>query len=525
MKCDEQRNPNCARCERGGYVCEWQDTQRSRSRFSDERLSLRTARSRSQTTIQSDDESNLSHRFFSESIVVGVAGLFTDMAESFLGNSARAADVSGRISKFYYQFVFQAGRSSPIVHKTLTALCGLYERTFASSVSSSPRNPEYIAYYSEAVTDLRYMSRELPPDIVLIISILFANCEYLIGGLCSAIQHLQAGARILNEHTIISDGRLSPDLCDTLRTIFEAFNHDSIRSDSLSSEQHVFDVFGGTQFEDLDQANDSLLLLYSHTFALRRVSSKHPRHITPAIHDFQLWSSSWMNRTSKLEQTLAYDDRPWLHLLHGQHQALDTVIDHMPSSNDGFPQENHQFDDLILCMSSFIDMCPQFASLKPTSERPFLDNIGLILPLFVVTLLCPDLQTCQTALLLLRRLKVQEGVWNSCCAYAVAHFIVNARHKAQLNSGNTTDPFIDALPIATISKVLPLTNDELEVSVRFPQAAVSLLQNETSTTIVGSFCACPTEDFERLSSVMKAGGYQGLVSTQLLDGCSCWGPE
>jgi len=515
VKCDEQRNPNCARCDKGSYICEWQDNRLGRSRASDDRLSSATTRSASLATVLSDDD-DISHRFFSEGIVASVASLFTDMAESFIGDLTKAQNVSTGVARFYYEFVLRASQSSQVIRKTLTALCGLYERAFAVSRNSSPGNHEHISRYSEAVTDLR-TSRELAPDIFLIASILFANCEYFMGDLCSAVRHLRAGARILVEHQDFADQPLSLDLTETLGTIFSAFDHDSVNLECATPDSDYLDTIGEHQFDDLNQANDQLLQIYSHTFALQKVSQNHPGHISPAAHDFQRWSSSWRSRTTSLEHSLGTEQLPWLQLLHGQHTALNTVIGTMSSTSETFTRD-HQLDELILHISNFLQTCSEILHDPDLSTHPYHENVGLILPLFLVTLRCTDAQICETALSLLARLRVMEGVLKSCCVYAVARSAVNARHAARLYSSTAVYSLDDALPVAEIRKVMaPILSTELDITFAFPHNT-AFGQTE-SNAIVGGFCPHAISAAEQICSILEAGGFQGPISTQALEGC------
>lgn len=522
MKCDEQRNPNCARCDKGGYVCEWQDNRSGRPRLTEEKSSPSATRSPSQVTARSEDDSS-AHKFFSEGIVNGVSSLFSDMAESFILDTSRAHVVSTGVSNFYFNFVYQASQSSSMIRKTLTALCGLYERSFALSHGSSPINHDYITRYSEAVTDLRTSSRELGPEIVLIASILFANCEYLMGDLCSAIQHLRAGANILNEHRTISDGRLSPELSETLGAIFEAFDHDdSIDLGSNTPGSDYLDTLTEHQFNDLHQANDDLLQIYSHTFALHKVSLNHPRHVSPAAQDFRRWTTSWRSRTSNLENSLQTEEAPWLQLLHGQHSALNTVINDLSNPADNPHPDAEPFDDLVLQVSAFLQTCSEYIDDPSIHGRPFLGNVGLVLPLFLVVLRCADSDTCETALLLLRRLYVVEGVMNSCCAHAIARSVLNSRHAVRFQRSNTSYTSNEPLPVAEIKQVTQLNSGtELDLTIRFPHFQTGFVQSE-SNAIIGGFCSNGPESNDRLCTILEAGGFQGAVITQRLNGCLCY---
>lgn len=479
-------------------------------------------RSTSLATTHSDDDANLSHRFFTEGIVSNVTSLFTDVAESFIRDSSRGSQVSLGVANFYYQFVYHASLSNHVIRKTLTALCGLYERAFSSSCQSSPRNHEYITRYSEAIPDLRQSLSELPTDIVLIASILIANCEYLMGDLCAAVKHLRHGAKILLNCNSKNDGRLSPELSETLGIIFEAFDHDPMELESLTPESDYLEGMAEQQFDNLGEANDDLLRIYSHTFALQRVSNKHPRHVSPASNDFQRWSNSWRSRTSGLEGSLAQEELPWLQLLHGQQTALNTVLDNMTTTSRNHAYEHHHLDDLVNQVDSFLESCSDSIGTG-LPGRPFIENVGLILPLFLVTQNCADIQVCRAALSLLGQLNVTEGVWNSCCAHAIGEFVINARYTARLRNGQTTfTTHDDPLPSGKITKATRLDGGkELEVTISFWPLDGGFAEGEVNSAIVGEFCTHDGQDFERLCSVLVAGGFQGPVATHPLDGCFC----
>ncbi|KAK5957669.1 hypothetical protein OHC33_000857 [Knufia fluminis] len=441
------------------------------------------------------------------------------MASSFIGDTSKAQDMSHQISSFYYQFVYEASQSHRIIRKTLSALCGLYERAPATSRTSSPRNPEPISRYGEAVTDLRTSSRGLSPDVVLIASILFANCEYLMGDLCSAVRHLRAGARILVEHHDSAGEQLSSALRDALSTIFAAFEHDSVDLESATPGSDYLDTIGEHQFDNLNQANDQLLQIYAHTFALQKMSQSHSNHISLAVNDFKRWSNSWRSRIADLGHSLGTEQLPWLHLLHGQHIALNTVIDTMSRTNEATARD-HQLDDLILQMSDFLEASAGSLQDKEVMDRPYHENVGLILPLFLVTLRCADPQTCEAALALLGRLCVVEGALNSCCAHAVAQSAIHARHAARMGGRSTTYTSENVLPVAEIKKVaLCEPGAQLDVTFTFPRNSAS--GQMESNAIVSRFCLPSIRAAENLCGTLEAGGYQGPVATRTLEGCSC----
>lgn len=472
--------------------------------------------------MQSDDDSSLSHRFFTEDIVANVAALFTDVAESFVRDSSRAPQVSIGVSNFYYHFVQHVSQSSHVIRKTLTALCGLYERAFFSSRDSSPRSHEYITHYSEAIPDLRHSLSELSPDIVLIASILIANCEYLMGDLCAAVRHLRHGAKILNNCRNNNDARLSPELSDTLGIIFEAFDHDPAEIETATPESDYLDTIVEQQFDNLGQANDDLLQIYFHTFALQQVGNKHPRHVSPASHDFQRWSSSWKMRTTGLDDSLVQEELQWLQLLHGQQTALNTVLDNMASTSYRHGHEDKQLDNMVAQVASFFESySDSMTTIVP--DRPFFETVGLILPLFLVVLNCADVQVCRAAISLLGQLSVTEGIWNSCCAHAIGRFVLNARYAARLRTGQMTQASLnDPLPNGKITKAMCLAQGkDLDVTITFPPVDGGFGEGEVSSAIIGGFCVHDGQDLERLCSVLVAGGFQGAVRTQPLDECVC----
>lgn len=477
-------------------------------------------RSPSQATTRSEDES-ISHNFFTDGIVTSVASLFTDMVESFINDRERAQYASIAISGFYYQFVYRASKSSNIIRKTLTALCGLFEQTAVASRPSSPRNHEYITRYSEAVTELRTSSSDLTPDVVLIASILFANCEYLIGDVCSAVRHLQAGARILREQRDMADGTLSPVLSETLGTIFDVLDHTTIDVDASTPGSDYFETLSDHQFDNLDQANKDLLHLYAHTFALNKLWHSQPRYVTPARADFKQWSSCWRDRTACLENTLTTEDLPWLDLLHGQHCAIDSVIDGFRHPADQASYNAELQEDLVQRISYFLSTTMKIHKDVLRKEKPLDETVGLILPLFLVILQCTDASNCQTALTLLDRLHLVEGRWNSCCAYNVATSVLQSRQAMRFQSDHTSNSEDEGLPPAEITLVTASkSGTELDLTLSFPYLSMSLGQAQTNA-IAGSFCIQEGWDEAAVCTLLTDGGYQGPVVASALLGCSC----
>ena len=442
------------------------------------------------------------------------------MANSFITDQRKAQLVSAEISIFYYQHVYYASQTSSMIRKTLTAICGLYQRAFESSRGSSPRDHTYITQYSEAVTDLRTSSRELGPDIVLIASILFANYEYLMGDLCSAFWHLRAGSKILNEHSNISPEHLSAALSQSLSTIFDAFDHGELESEADTPGSDYLESVKDNQFEDLHQANDNLLSMYSHTFALQTLSKQHPRHTSQTAQSFQRWSGTWKSRMRGLQGTLETESMPWLQLLNGQHCALNFVVGDILTAIEPAASDIEQMDDLVLQVSSFADSCSEFIEHADQPERPFKENVGLILPLVLVVLRSPDINTCEAALGLLGRLRVVEAGWNSCLAHAVARSILHARQVMRFQSDESTFAASDAIPVADVKKALVLNSGtELDLTITFPKLRYAFGQSE-SNMIIGNYCLNAEGQGEEVCAILEHGGYQGPVTIQRLLGCT-----
>lgn len=516
VKCDEQRTPKCNRCSKGGYICEWQEPRTTRSRTVSNHLSPTTTRSPSQATLTSEDETFMP-TFFTKNVVASVSTLFVDMSQSFIADDSRSHIVSNAVTTFYYQFVYNACQTSPIIRKTLNALTGLWEQAFLTSRNSSPRHHDYITRYSQVVTEFRTSSDELQPDIVLIASVLFANCEYLMGDLPLALRQLRAGAKYLQVHKHNQDGRLSPELLETLEVIFDGFNHNGIELDCSTPGSDYLDPATELPFDDLGCANDDLLQIYSHTFALNRVGLNHPAHITPAADDFRRWADLWKHRTIGLQETLDVEYTPWLDLLHGQHTALNTMLQDMSSTIDRPRTEEETLDDMVLQVSTFLQTCSASIQDPSLPSRPYQGNAGLILPLFMVILRCNDTEICETALSLLSRLHITEGEWNSCCAHAIARSVLSARYAMRDELTFTLYNMQDVLPVAQIKTATPLeSGSEIELTVVFPQSG----QNESSA-IVGGFCTNKFSSMDKLCSAINSGGFQGPVIAGILDNCLC----
>ena len=443
-----------------------------------------------------------------------------DMAQSFIGDEFRSRAVSLAVSNFYYNIVANSCQSSPLVRKTLSVLTGLWEQRFTTSRSSSPRHHSHISTYSQAVTELRTSSKELSPDIVLIASILFANCEYLMDDLSLAYQHLRAGARILREHRDFEDTRLPPQLLETLGTIFEAFDHSGFELDCSTPGSEHTDSTRESPFEDLNHANNDLLNIYSHTFALNKVAHNHPECIMPAAHDFQRWATTWKCRATALQESVEVENMPWLGLLQGQHTAVNNMLMDMTSVTQIPRTDQETLDEMILQVSTFLQCFSPSLQTQAATKRPFQGNAGLILPLFMVILQCPDGEICETALSLLSRLRVTEGAWNSCCAASVARSILNSRYATKFETAYTSYALQDILPTAQIKIAKPLeSRTEIDLTVVF-QHHDMLVPNE-SNTIIGGFCLNNSTQVQPICGVIEACGFQGPVVTATLEGCFC----
>lgn len=227
-------------------------------------------------------------------------------------------------------------------------------------------------------------------------------------------------------------------------------------------------------------------------------------------------------RTTGLEDSLAQEELRWLQLLHGQQTALNTVLDNMASTSRHHEHEDKQLDNMVAQVASFFESYSD-SMTTIVLDRPFLENVGLILPLFLVILNCADIQVCRAAISLLGQLSVTEGMWNSCCAHAIGRFILNARYAARLRTGQMTQATLnDPLPNGRITKAICLAGGkDLDVTITFHPVDGGFGEGEASSAIIGGFCVHDGQDLERLSSVLVAGGFQGAVQTQPLDDCAC----
>ena len=357
--------------------------------------------------------------------------------DSFVDDKALVHLSSNSAWSFWNKLVIQASQEQSCVRHSLAALSSLHE--WIELTKRTPwQNYTFTVYYTKAITEINQSQNSLPLEIILISCILFAHCDFIMGASAAGFTHLKSG------HSIISENRkrevqISPEIVDSIEPIIRGFMAKSenyaLREETASNATGAPATEGATyasphmpeRFQDLTQANKHLQQAVYLVFLLEL---GRPHHSTPMIPGVRKYVADWATAFGrwKVASSVEVDDpllKDWQLLLLAHHRMALLMLKSLPPENDsGYSRAASDFRIMFAQLRTFLRSGHTTMEKGKDSDLILQVHLGFVSPLYFIATLCRVRDIRRSALEALHDLKVVEGHWNSCVAYAVAKTVI-----------------------------------------------------------------------------------------------------
>ncbi len=374
-------------------------------------------------------------------------------------------DLSGCFEvDFWERYVLQVSKAEPPVRHALLALSSLCESKASDGpvVSETPEMKFALMHYTKAIGLLAndLTSKQPSQEIVLVSCLIFVWFEFVRNNLDTALNHLQAGLHILEDvqslATTSSIDASIPRLFTRLR--LQARLHGSPTSSFNSNKaerqpvpRNILPAKFTSLFHArscLDTITDSQYLFHRRLFDPKlspcevfHVASATEQHLLASarlqhLQRLQEWQTVLEN-TSSLCLSAADDTKATagVLLLQLHHTAAYIMIKPV------FEDSEMAFDDLIAHFEHLVSLAGRLiceSALNWTNGKAISLDIGVIMPLFLVTLKCRHPAIRRQAISLLKKAPEREGIWlkAECLCHAEWKISTEERgHEALLAKG------------------------------------------------------------------------------------------
>ncbi|PWY65675.1 hypothetical protein BO94DRAFT_629207 [Aspergillus sclerotioniger CBS 115572] len=426
VKCDEQR-PECHQCKRTGRKCDGYTQQRP----------------------QSDVVPSMKPKLSTDHRIVLRAGSREERHYLYFFNTQTAHALSGFFeSELWGRNLPQLSECEPIVRHASAAVSAAHERALALQQHSSGavrrNNDRFIVYhYNEAIRHLMaYLA--FPgekTDLTLITCFLFVCLEMLSGNSRQALDHMEAGLKIIQRATDQTTGsnatdkellhlglRLNIQLAMNGRSMVY-FDLESICPEELVNETPVW--------SNTSQARHALDILMNRTSMFVCLAGYEPTdrtHLEPQQHqllqEFATWNRAFNALKSKPRRSAKADPRALLLL---RMLYLDcwiwvkTCLSRHETVYDSFTSA---FAEIVNCAAQIIDI-DAVVDRKSTKCAPdmFTLETSIITGLYYTAIKCRNPIIRREAIRLLDQCTKQEGLWNKRVVAKVAQVIMELEEE------------------------------------------------------------------------------------------------
>ncbi|PYI02589.1 hypothetical protein BO78DRAFT_376645 [Aspergillus sclerotiicarbonarius CBS 121057] len=412
VKCDEQR-PECHQCKRTGRKCDGYTQQRP----------------------QNDVEPTRRPKMSADHRIVLRAGTREERHYLYFFNTQTAQALSGFFdSGLWRRQLPQLSECEPVVRHATAAVSAAHERALALQRDPSARritNERFIVYhYNEAIRHLRcYLaSSGGKTDLTLITCFLFVCLEMLNGNVKQALDHLEAGLKIIQRTTDQQSPTTRSNETDTellhlsLRLNIQlamngrpmvAFN-----LESMCSEEELTDE--SPAWSNISQAQHALDRLMNRTLMFIRLAG-HERtdrtHLEPQQlqlkQAFEAWNSAFEGLIRRSRGPAKGDPRGLLLL---RMLYLDSWIwmnTCLSRDETVFDSHTPAFAEIVHCVAQVIDLDAAVdRTLTKCAPDIFTLETGIITGLYYTATRCREPTIRREAIRLLDQCTKQEGLWN-----------------------------------------------------------------------------------------------------------------
>ncbi|EXJ93684.1 hypothetical protein A1O1_02076 [Capronia coronata CBS 617.96] len=388
-----------------------------------------------------DDDSELYRptQYFMECTGPRIASYFSEMMDSFLDNKPLVKYSSVQAWSFWNTLVIQASEIHSCVRYSLAALSSLHE-WIDFSKRTPWQNHAFTLHYTKAIGKINQSQGGLPLEIVLICCLLFAHCEFLMGASVAGLTHLRAGDRIISESRK-KNAILAPEISESIEPIIRGFLAKSEtyelreiagpQDESSEDKTYALPAMPET-FQDLAQANQYLQQTVYFVLLLELGQPRHLSSMTPSVRKYvNDWATAfgrWKARF-ELEDPLMKD---WQLLLLAQHRMALLILKALqPEYDKMYSRAAADFRIMLAQLRAFLRSGYTNMDPKNDGDMVLKFHLGFIAPLYFIATQCRVREIRHNALQALKDLKVIEGHWNSCVAYAIAKTAIELEERFQ----------------------------------------------------------------------------------------------
>ncbi|KIW92894.1 uncharacterized protein Z519_06743 [Cladophialophora bantiana CBS 173.52] len=435
--CDET-HPRCLRCAKAGRVCEgytqpkaWMFESSSRGRPLTEEI-VPWFNSGNPIHFYNEPDLNRPTQFFMECTAPRISSYFAEMMDSFVDDKALVQYSSSSAWSFWNRLVVQASQTQACVRHSLAALSSLHE--WIELTKRTPwQNHTFTLYYTKAITEINQSQSALPLEIILISCILFAHCDFLMGASAAGLTHLKSGHRIISENRR-RQVTIAPEVAKFIEPIIHGF---MAKSENYALREETGPEANSTEgatyaipdmpeiFEDLAQASK---YLQQAVYMVLLLELGKPHHSRPMIPGVRKYVADWASAFGRWKASLELDEpllKDWQLLLLAHHRMALLILKTLPPDNDcWYNRAAADFRIMFAQLRTFLRSGYTTMEKGKDSKLVLKVHLGFISPLYFIATLCRVRDIRRNALEALQDLKVVEGHWNSCVAYAVAKTVV-----------------------------------------------------------------------------------------------------
>ncbi|KAI1622137.1 hypothetical protein EDD37DRAFT_507417 [Exophiala viscosa] len=432
VKCDET-HPHCQRCAKAGRFCEgyaqpktWLFEPANNTPPSSEVVScLNTTNA---IHFFEDSELNRPTQYFLACTAPAVAGFFSEMMESLNDDRAMVSYSTTQAWTFWNKLVVQASETNASIRHSLAAISSLHE--WLEVTKRNPwQNHSFTLHYTNAITEINKNQGKIPVEILLIACVLFAHCDFLMGAAGAGMKHLKSGYMIMSESRK-KQVQLPIEVRELIEPMIAGFMAKSANyrlTDSAATKSETVEATGPSLpqmpkvFQDLNQANKHLL---EAVYSVLKLELRQPHDLAAMAPNVRKYVTDWATAFDRWKSTYELDDpllKDWQLLLQAHHRMAFLILKTLPPENDqGYTRAAADFRIMFAQLRTFLRAGYTELDPKHSGDLVLKVHMGFIAPLFFIATKCRVQEIRHGALEALKDLKVVEGHWNSCVAYAIA---------------------------------------------------------------------------------------------------------
>ncbi len=455
----DETHPHCGRCAKAGRFCEgyaqprtWLFEPPASDSPPSEELVPAIDRANAIHFFE-DADFNRPTQYFLECTAPRIASYFAEMMDSFVDDKAEVCYSNTQAWTFWNRLVVQASETNSSIRHSLAALSSLHE--WLEFTKRTPwQNYSFTLHYTKAITDINQSHGKLPLEIILIACVLFAHCDFLMGASAAGLTHLKSGHRIISESRK-KQLQVSPEVSQLIVPIIEGFiaksaNYRLTETTIPKGETTESTTYSLPEmpkvFRDLHQANK---YLQQALYWVLLLELGQPNHSTMAP-GVRKYVADWATAFGQWKVVYELDDnllKDWQLLLLAHHRMALLILKTLPPENDkGYSRAAADFRIMFAQLRTFLR--GEYTKLDPkhSGDLVLKVHLGFIAPLFFIATECRVRDLRLNALEALKDLRIVEGHWNSCVAYAIAATAVEIDEKVNAtNPGKTIRIKLDSV--------------------------------------------------------------------------------